>query len=84
MAKHDINVKRILSRYAEQTTMHGLGFLASSRTIRARVFWSVICLFSMGMFVFMLSRLIFQYFSFPVLVKVQEVSVSFSYKYIMT
>ncbi len=66
-------VKKMFASFAGKTSMHGAGFLASAGSLKARVFWSLVCLASMGMFVFMLSGLVIHYLSFPVLVKVEEV-----------
>ncbi len=70
-------MKKILEKFAGRSSMHGIGFLASASSGKARIFWSSVCLFSMGMFVFMLSRLVVKYLSFPVLVTVEEVSATF-------
>ncbi len=66
-------IKKTLANYAERSTMHGIAFIASARSLKARVFWSVVCLASMGMFIFMVSRLVIHYLSFPVMVTVKEV-----------
>ncbi len=68
-------MKKMCVDFSSRTSMHGMGFLASARSLKAKVFWSVVCLASMGMFVFMLSRLVILYLSFPVVVKVEEVRV---------
>ncbi len=72
-------IKKIIVDYAGRSTMHGLGFLASAKSLKVRVFWSIVCLTSMGMFVFMLISLVIHYLSFPILVKVQEVSMDENY-----
>ncbi len=69
-------MKTIFGRFAGNTSMHGIGTLASAQSIKAKVFWSLVCLSSMGMFLFMLSRIVQQYLAFPVNVNVQEVSKS--------
>ena len=68
-------MKKIFVGFSSMTSMHGMGFLSSAKSFKAKVFWSVACLASMGMFVFMLSRLVILYLSFPVVVKVEEVRV---------
>ena len=67
-------VRKIFGSFAGNTSMHGIGTLASAGSIKAKVFWSVVCLSSMGMFLYMLSRIVQQYLAFPVNVNVQEVS----------
>ncbi len=67
-------IKKMFANYAERSTMHGIGFISSSRSLKARIFWSVVCLASMSMFIFMLSNLVIQYLQFNVLVRVDEVS----------
>ncbi len=69
-------MKRIFGNFADKTSMHGIGSLSSAGSVKARVFWSCVCLGSMGMFLFMLSRIVRQYLAFPVNVNVQEVSSS--------
>ncbi len=66
-------MKKIFNIFSDRTSIHGMRFLASARTMKTKLFWSAVCMGSMGMFVFMLSRLIITYASFPVLVKVEEV-----------
>ncbi len=64
---------KILDEFADRTTMHGIGSLASAHSIKSKVLWSCICLGSMGMFLYMLSRIVDQYLSYPVIVKMEEV-----------
>ena len=66
-------VKKILEDFSNRTTMHGMGTLSSAGSLKAKLFWSGVCLGSLGMFLFMLSGLVIQYLSFPVMVNVQEV-----------
>ncbi len=73
MAKKS-GVKNIFEGFAGNTSMHGLGTLASAGSWKGRVFWSGVCLSSMGMFLFMLSRIVKQYLSYPVNISIQEVS----------
>ncbi len=75
MAVKEEGMKHIVSHFADSTSMHGLGRLNSAKSIKARVFWSLVCLSSMGMFCFMLSRIVRSYLQFNVVVNVQEVPV---------
>ncbi len=72
-------IKKIFIRFTERTTMHGMASISSAKSQKARVFWSVVCLLSMGMFIFMVSRLVIHYLSFPVVVRLEEVSNSYWY-----
>ena len=74
MAKSKGGTKRIISNFAAASTMHGIGSLNSARSFKDKVFWSIVCLASMGMFCFMLSRIVMRYLEFSVVVNVQEVS----------
>ncbi len=67
-------MKNGFDRWASRTTMHGMGTLASAQSVKAKVFWSGVCVTSMGMFMYMLSRLIIQYLEYGVNVKIEEVS----------
>ena len=67
-------MKKMLVRFTERTTMHGMASISSAKSQKALVFWSVVCLASMGMFIFMVSRLVIHYLSFPVVVRVEQVS----------
>ncbi len=69
-------MKKIFGNFAVNTSMHGIGTLSSARSWKTKAFWSVVCLSSMGMFLYMLSRIAQQYLAFPVNVNVQEVSKS--------
>ncbi len=66
-------MKKIISDFANRSTMHGIGSLNSAGSLKAKVFWSLVCLASMGMFCFMLSRIVRRYLEFNVVVNVQEV-----------
>ncbi len=73
MAEKDVKMNRIISNFAGRTSMHGLGSLSSAHSRKAKTFWSLVCLSSMGMFCFMLSRIVRKYLEFGVIVNVQEV-----------
>ncbi len=73
MAKKDSEMNKIISNFAGRTSMHGLGSLSSAGSRKARLFWSLVCLASMGMFCFMLSRIVKRYLEFSVIVNVEEV-----------
>ncbi len=66
-------MKKIFGSFAGRTTMHGIGSLASAHSLKARVFWSIVCVSSMAMFLFMTSRIVRHYLSFPVNVNIREV-----------
>ena len=68
-------IKNIFGSFAGNTSAHGLGTLASAGSIKAKLLWSVICLASMGMFCFMVSRIVRQYLEFPTNVNVEEVRI---------
>ncbi len=70
-------MKRIFGNFASSTSMHGIGSVSSARSLKVRIFWSIVCLSSMGMFLYMLSIIVKQYLAFPTVVNVEEVSISF-------
>lgn len=67
------SVKQSVQSFADKTSMHGVPSLVKAHNPRAKLFWSVVCLVAMGMFIFMLISLILKYFSYPVIVKVDQV-----------
>ncbi len=73
MAKKDGEINNIISNFAGRTSMHGLGSLSTAGSRKAKVFWSLVCLSSMGMFCFMFSRIVKRYLEFNVVVNVEEV-----------
>ncbi len=73
MAEKDVKMNKIISNFAGRTSMHGLGSLSSASSRKAKVFWSLVCLSSMGMFCFMLSRIVKRYLEFDVIVNMEEV-----------
>ena len=78
MAK-DMNKKGMFKTFddwANRTTMHGMSAVASAVSFKAKLVWSGVCVASMAMFVYMLSRLIMQYLEFGVNVRIEEVSAS--------
>ena len=72
MAKEE-GIKDILDKFADRTTMHGPERLSSAKSLKANIFWSLVCLGSLGMLFYMLTTIIIQYMSFQVLVNVKEV-----------
>ena len=67
-------VKEAVNSFADKTSMHGVPSLVRARNPRAKLFWSLVCVVAMGMFIFMLISLILKYFQYPVIVKVDQVS----------
>ena len=70
-------VKEAVNSFADKTSMHGVPSLVRARNPRAKLFWSLVCVVAMGMFIFMLISLILKYFQYPVIVKVDQVSISY-------
>ena len=68
-------VKEAVNSFADKTSMHGVPSLVRARNPRAKLFWSLVCVVAMGMFIFMLISLILKYFQYPVIVKVDQVSI---------
>ncbi len=73
MAKKEGKINKVFSNFAAQTSMHGLGSLSSASSRKSKMFWSLVCLSSMGMFCFMLTRIVKRYLEFNVIVNVEEV-----------
>ncbi len=65
-------IKNIFEGFAVSTSMHGLGTLVSAKSLKGRIFWSTVCVGSMGMFLYMLSRIVQKYLQFPVNVKISR------------
>ncbi len=73
----DMNKKGMFKTFedwANRTTMHGMGSLALAGSFKAKLVWSGVCVASMAMFMYMLSRLIMQYLEYGINVKIEEVS----------
>ncbi len=66
-------IVKIFSSFADRSTMHGIGSLASARSLKVKLFWSCVCMASMGMFLFMLTRIVKRYLEFNVVVNIEEV-----------
>ncbi len=60
--------------FAERTSMHGVPSLIQSHTKKSKAFWAIVCLLGMGMFLYMLISLFVHYFSYPTVIKVNQVS----------
>ena len=60
--------------FGNTTSMHGVPWLISARSVKARTFWGLVCVIGMFMFIYMLVSLVIKYFSFPVVIKVDQVS----------
>ncbi len=67
-------VKAYLKEWGSMSTMHGIPWLVSARTGKARIFWTVVCILAMMMFIYMLVSLVLKYYQYPVVVKVDQVS----------
>ncbi len=67
-----------LQWFADRTSMHGVPSLVKAKTTKGRLFWALVCVFGLGMFVFMLLSLILKYLSYPVIVKIEEVRNTFA------
>ncbi len=74
MAKENSS-DRILEKFADDTSLHGVPHVIKAHSLKARLVWSVICLFSIGMAITMLSQLIEKYSSHPVTVRAHEVGI---------
>ncbi len=66
-------IKSIFHYFGERTSMHGAGQLSSAKSIKAKVFWSLACLGSIGMLFYMLTSIIIEFFNFNVMVNIKEV-----------
>ncbi len=73
MAEVDRGKYKIIEKFGDSTTLHGPSHVIKARSLKIRLLWSVICLFSIGMAIFMLKGLIEKYMSHPVAVRIHEV-----------
>ena len=69
-------IKDILDKFAKRTTLHGAGRLSSAKSLKLKFFWSLVCLGSLGMLLFMLTSIIINYLSFKVITNIREVRAS--------
>ncbi|XP_046838980.1 degenerin unc-8-like [Xenia sp. Carnegie-2017] len=66
--------RKLVLSFTRDTSAHGIGQLANSKTLLSRVFWSLVCMGALGMFVYQAKGLLQQYLSKPI---ATTVSVSF-------
>ncbi len=59
--------------FGNTTSMHGVPWLISARSVKARTFWGLVCVIGMFMFIYMLVSLVMKYFDYPIVVKVDQV-----------
>ncbi len=59
------DVNRVFHEFADVTSMHGVPRIINSRSLTARIFWSVICLAAFGMFLWQCGILLTRYYSYP-------------------
>ncbi len=72
MSRH--GVSGYVKEWGSMSSMHGIPWLVTARTGKARIFWTIICVLSMVMFITMLSTLVVKYYQYPVSVQVDQVS----------
>ncbi len=70
-------MKHIWTKFGSSTSVHGIPHLISAKSLKLRMFWSIICLTSLSIFIFLLSKLIIKYYSYPVVVKISQVGFFF-------
>ena len=68
-----------VKKFWNTTSMHGVPWLINARSNKAKVFWGLVCVIGMFMFIYMLVSLVIKYFTFPVVIKVDQVRNLFSY-----
>ena len=69
---------KILEQFGDSTSLHGAPHVIKARSIKVRLMWSAICLFSIGMATSMLCQLIEKFASHPVMVRVNQVCTKFN------
>ena len=72
MAK-STGISSICSTFSSLTCIHRVPHLISAKSIKLRIFWSVVCLASSATFLYLLSDLIEKYYSYPVIIKIHKV-----------
>ncbi len=77
MSRH--GVSGYVKEWGSMSSMHGIPWLVTARTGKARIFWTIICVLSMVMFITMLSSLVVKYYQYPVAVQVDQVSANLCY-----
>lgn len=64
-------IPKLVRHFLGYTTAHGIGRLADKRTLFWKIFWSIICLGSFGMFAYQAHGLFAIYLSRPVTTSVR-------------
>ncbi len=67
------NLERILEKFGDDTSLHGAPHVIKAQSLQRRIVWSIICLFSIGMALWMLYKLLEKYSSHPIQVRILEV-----------
>ncbi len=68
----------IFSEFGSTTSIHGVPHLISSKSLKQRIFWSIVCLTSSAMFFYLFSKLLGKYYSYPTVINIQKVHVLIS------
>ena len=69
--------KETIVRFGDETSMQGVPYVIRASSKPARLIWGFVCLVSFGMVVMMLTLLVLQYKSYPVMVDVSQVGKGF-------
>ncbi len=67
--------KETIIRFGDETSLQGVPFIIRARNRPVRLFWGLIVFLSCGMVIFMLTLLVLQYQSYPVMVDVSQVGI---------
>nr|URS64682.1 FMRFamide-gated sodium channel 1 [Malacoceros fuliginosus] len=66
-------IRDVMTKFAEQTTMHGVPKVINAKSSMGRLFWSLVCLAAGAMFCLQMSEVLQRYFSYPKKVTVEVV-----------
>ena len=66
-------LKETTQEFASDTSLHGFPHIVQAKTKLIVGFWTVIFLAALGMFLFMISTLIMTYYSYPIVIVINEV-----------
>ena len=74
------SISNICSNFGSSTSVHGIPHLISAKSFKSRIFWSIVCLASSAMFLYLLSKLITKYYSYPIVIKIHQVGLNIALK----
>ncbi|KAK2151730.1 hypothetical protein LSH36_353g04012 [Paralvinella palmiformis] len=75
----EMTLSKLLQRFGDGTTMHGVPKAIKSHSLGGKIFWSLCCFLATSMFMLQLIQLLQKYYSYPKRVTIEVVPLSISF-----